>query len=107
MRKEAIKMSNQITNEELAQAIKITGAEERRKILDRQNKLLTEQLREKIRRKYQEEDIQTIIDDVFAEPRPEAKTGTITMFASDGVLGKANPHQLSPLRRFINSHKKK
>ena len=96
MRNEAIKMSNQITNEDLAQAIKITGAEERRKILDRQNKLLTEQLREKIRRKHQEEDIQTIIDDVFAEPRPEAKTGTITMFASDGVLGKANPHQLSP-----------
>ena len=107
MNKGVLKMPNKKTNEELAQEIKCTGAEERRKILDRQNKLLTEQLREKIRRRCEEDNVEAIIDDVFAEPRPEAQTGTITMFASDGVLGKANPHQLSPLRRFINSHKKK
>lgn len=99
-------MGKKITNKQLAQEIKSTGAEERRKILDKQNKLLTEKLREKIRQRQQEEDVQTIINDIFAEQPPEAQAGELTLFSADGVLGSARTYKKGALRQFINSHKK-
>lgn len=76
------------TDRQLAEEIKAMGAEEKQKVLHRQSKLLTDQIREVIRREETLREAQKIADEIFADLPDEEPTGRITTFYADEILNE-------------------
>ena len=68
------------------QKIKNVSPEERDKLIRDENKRKMKEIREKVRKREQETEIEQIKQEIFAEPPAEHPTGTITCILSSDIL---------------------
>jgi len=75
-----------LTDFVMAQKVRELSGEERIKIIRQENQRKMEEVRERLRRKEQEQEWAKNIQEVFAEPPEEKPTGTVTCFLSADIL---------------------
>ena len=75
-----------LTDFVMAKKIRELSGEERAKFIRKANERKMTEIREKVRKREQEKEIEQIKQEIFAEPPEEHPTGTITCVLSSDIL---------------------
>ncbi len=75
-----------LTDFVMAKKIKELSGEERAKVIRKANERKMAEIREKVRKREQDKEIEQIKQEIFADPPEEHPTGTITCVLSSDIL---------------------
>ena len=75
-----------LTDFVMAKKIKELSGEERTKVIRKANERKMAEIREKVRKREQDKEIEQIKQEIFADPPEEHPTGTITCVLSSDIL---------------------
>lgn len=79
-------MNDKLTDQPLAEEVKGVSVTEKKSNLDEHTQSVLKQVREQLRRKQLEQEVQTIIDEIFAEANEPESPKPIILHAGDDVL---------------------